>query len=216
MARGEIENISLEPVLIKSLGWLLPVGYTESVDEDSMSDFRMLVATDEIVQLITDDKIEVRTETGLAVETTQQYQDWVGTAAVTGPQQHVLTLTIDQRVPTSGERWFQWNTSVSLLEVRWPINATFTILRINLGVELADDTNSYGVKMYHGSDLTNHVFASGQVLYPGQRAQGRNYPLSNPQQFDAGTYAFAAYRVLGSGGSDFTKMIMNMFYLRED
>lgn len=219
-SRGEIENIAAPAanVTIFGLGWILPSGQIEDVNAQNVTTQSLRQSEDELESLITAGDIEIRNAQGTVV-LSGGVGAWIDAVVIdeTTPTVHVLTVAMDQRVPSSGERWFQWNTAITQLEVRWPVNAGFTILRTNLGVEQIDTTNTYGLRLYHGSDINNHIWESGIILNINTRAAGVNWPLNpTPVEFVAGTYLWSAYRVSGSGTSDFTKCLANIFYLRED
>lgn len=215
-SKGTIENTSGGVLNIFGLGWRMPTGYTETVTAEIVTAQQLRQAEDELESLITAGDIEIQSATGNVVAS-GGVAGWIDTEiSDNAPTTHVLTFSMDQRVPASGERWFQWNTAITLLEVRWPINSTFTILRTNLGAEDVDSSNTYGLRLYASSDINTPLWESGVILPVSTRSAGVNWPLSSPLTWAAGSYLWSAYRVSGSGNSDFNKLLTNIFYLRED
>lgn len=216
MPRGEIENISGAPLIITALGWVMPTGHTETIDETTASTFTWVNAESELSALITSGDIEVRSETGLTI-LSNGILDWLGTSAVNTPQQHILTAVLSRRVPNAGERFLGWTNSISHTEVAWPAASNYTVLRITIGVKQVESTAGYGIRIYDSSDLNTPVYSSGEILPNNTLSAGIEVPVSpSPVQLPPSEYAFAMYRTSGSTRSDFTEGIVNVFLRRED
>lgn len=216
MPRGELENTSGASLTIESLGWVLPTGHTETIDESSSSDFRWVTAEPELSSLITASDIAIRSATGVTISSTG-ILNWIGAGTVDGPQQHVLTAMINQRVPNAGERFLRWNTAIAHTEVPWPTNSTYTLLRIVLGVSVIDTVSGFGINIYDGSDLDTTVFSSAEILPLNTLEAGIVIPITpTPVTLVASSYAWSVKRTSGTGSSTFTELIMNAFLQRED
>ncbi len=216
MPRGELENTSGASLTIESLGWVLPTGHTETLTESSSNEFRWVTAEPELSSLITANDIEIRSATGITI-LSSGILDWIGAATVDGPQQHVLTAMVNQRIPNAGERFLGWNTAISHTEVAWPTNSTYTLLRIVLGVSVVDSVSGFGVNVYDSSDLNTTVFSSAEILPLNTLEAGIVIPITpTPVTLAASSYAWSVIRTSGTGSSTFTKLVMNAFLQREN
>ena len=218
--RGVIENVTspAADVFIFGLGWKLSSGYIQTVSDDSTSIVELRQAEHELEDLLTNSKIAIRNSVGTEI-TSGAVHTWLNTADDEGilSPTDIVSSFIDFPVPSGGERWFQWADAITHLEITWPINSDFTILRIELGVEQIDTSRTYGLRMYEHTDLVNPVFETGEVLTTSSRHNGKDIPaFPSPQQFPNSEYLFSCYRVSGSGESTFSKVLMNMSYLRHD
>jgi len=218
--RGTLENITSPPtdVFIFGLGWKLPAGYTESIIADVAVLQDLYQAEDELEALMAASKIEIRNSAGTLVIPGGVYA-WLNDSSSSGiiSPTHIVSFHISNCITSQGERWFQWVPNITHLEVPWPINSQFTILRVALGVDKIDSSNTYGIHMYSNTDLFTPVFETGVVLPLNSKSSGKDFPFApTPQQFPGGDYLFSCYRVSGSGRSDFDKVMLTIYYLRQE
>jgi len=212
---GEIENIKnpAGTVIIFGLGWNMPTGQIETIDADNVTTEALNASEDELETLIAAGDIEIRSETGIVIQP-GSVAGWVNSVPIQGTNTaHTLTLTMDKKVPSSGESWFKWGKSISILKVKWPINSIFTLTKITLGVDKNDPDNTFGVRLYDGADLNSPVFSSGTILQTNQTTA--NFNVTLPEQHPSSSYAWSCYRTTGTKKSKFKKIVMGVFYIKE-
>lgn len=217
MSTGTIENVSSPPeiVVIRGLGLVLPAGFIEVMERDSSPRDVLVLAEPELQILILTNKIEIKNERGILIGA-DDVPGWIDSPDPSAMQQHILTLMLNQRVPNSGERFLKFSTAVTTTQVGWTIIDNFTLTKLVVSVQKIDDEDEFGIRIYDFNDLVTPLYSSGTVLPLNSLVGGINVPLSpTPVVLPPGSYSFSMYRTSGTQNSDFNKVMVDAYFMRE-